>query len=106
MKTILGVIFGGRSGEHEISIRSAKTVIEQADAAKYDLVPLAITDQGQWLSPADSLAMLPESTQQIYRERHGEPETARTDGGRNQIAASVLGEQFASLDVIFPVLHG
>ena len=41
MKTKIGVIFGGRSGEHEISIRSAKTVIEKIDKEKYDVIPIA-----------------------------------------------------------------
>ena len=52
MKTRIGVIFGGRSGEHEISVRSAKTVIEQIDKEKYDVVPIAIGKEGNWLSPA------------------------------------------------------
>ncbi|MBV9240616.1 MAG: D-alanine--D-alanine ligase A, partial [Acidobacteria bacterium] len=47
MKKRIGVIFGGRSGEHEISIRSAKTVIEQIDSSKYDVVPIAIMNDGR-----------------------------------------------------------
>ena len=57
MKTRIGVIFGGRSGEHEISIRSAKTVIEQIDKEKYEVVPIAITKEGNWLNPVESLAL-------------------------------------------------
>jgi len=107
MKKILGVIFGGRSGEHEISIRSAKTVIEQADASKYEVVPLAITNEGQWLGPVDSLALFPESTQQAYREKYGEPGKQFIGGRQNEIAASLLsGDHFLTLDVVFPVLHG
>ncbi len=54
-KIKLGVIFGGRSGEHEISIRSAKTVIEQIDKDKYEIVPIAINEKGNWLNPKESL---------------------------------------------------
>jgi len=62
MKTRVGVIFGGRSGEHEISIRSAKTVLEQIEKQKYDVVPIAIDRDGHWLNPADSLKLLPAET--------------------------------------------
>src|SRR3954452_20327536 len=62
MKTRVGVIFGGRSSEHEISIRSARTVFEQIDKDKYDVIPIAITDAGHWLNPSDSLRILPNET--------------------------------------------
>jgi D-alanine-D-alanine ligase-like ATP-grasp enzyme len=55
MKLRVGVIFGGRSGEHEIAIRSARTVIEQIDKNKYEVVPIAISQDGRWLSPAKPL---------------------------------------------------
>lgn len=113
MKTRIGVIFGGRSGEHEISIRSAKTVIEQIDKEKYEVLPIAITKEGGWLNPAESLALLPEATQKLL---NGEIE----DYPRNLIA--LLGDtrykgltklesegapqRLFPLDVVFPVLHG
>ena len=59
MKTRVGVIFGGRSGEHEISIRSAKTVIENIDSDKYEVVPITIMNDGRWLSPAESVTQFP-----------------------------------------------
>ncbi|MGI9055436.1 MAG: D-alanine--D-alanine ligase A, partial [Pyrinomonadaceae bacterium] len=68
MKTRIGVIFGGRSGEHEISIRSAKTVIEKLDKSKYEVMPIAIANDGTWLSPAESLRLLPENAQNILNE--------------------------------------
>ena len=111
MKLRLGVIFGGRSGEHEISIRSAKTVIEQSDAAKYDVVPLAITNDGCWLSPAASLGLFPLETQELFRQRYGEPGTVGSGQSagdcQNKIAESILvSGHFRSLDVVFPALHG
>src|SRR6188508_282141 len=72
MKKRVGVVFGGRSGEHEISIRSARAVVEQIDESKYDVVPLAITNNGAWLSPADSLALFPAETQEQFRSRFGQ----------------------------------
>src|SRR6476660_9403680 len=62
MKTRVGVIFGGRSGEHEISIRSAKAVIESIDREKYEVIPLAIGPSGNWLPPDEAVKLLPEST--------------------------------------------
>lgn len=101
MKTRVGVIFGGRSGEHEISIRSAKTVIENIDSDKYEVVPIAIMNDGRWLSPAESVRQFPDHTQKIFRDSQGEAST-------EQIAIS--GQRSAgdesTLDVVFPVLHG
>jgi D-alanine-D-alanine ligase len=62
MKLRVGVIFGGRSGEHEIAIRSAKTVIEQIDKDKYEVVPIAIDKAGAWLNPRQTLPLISEST--------------------------------------------
>ena len=109
MKTRVGVIFGGRSGEHEISIRSAKTVIEQIDHEKYDVVPFAITNEGGWLSAADSLGLFPQETQDLFKERFG---VVGNGGGLGAIcdSMSAKGEQAgmlaAPIDVVFPVLHG
>ncbi|PYS58131.1 MAG: hypothetical protein DMF76_20245 [Acidobacteria bacterium] len=56
----IGVIFGGRSGEHEVSVRSARSVIEAIDKSKYEVVPIAITKEGNWLAPAAAAELLPE----------------------------------------------
>ncbi|MGC2238130.1 MAG: D-alanine--D-alanine ligase family protein [Pyrinomonadaceae bacterium] len=113
MKTRIGVIFGGRSGEHEISIRSAKTVIEQIDKEKYEVFPVAITKEGNWLSPAQSLALLPEQTQALIGK---DAESFSNDTialigdtkyqGLTRLENSGGDERFSPLDVIFPVLHG
>lgn len=113
MKTRVGVIFGGRSGEHEISIRSAKTVIEQIEHEKYELVPIAITNEGIWLNAAESLGLFPAGIQELFRERFGEPVSA-AGGLLSVVSGCVPGgsdnSQFATLksqlDVVFPVLHG
>jgi D-alanine-D-alanine ligase len=113
MKTRVGVIFGGRSGEHEISIRSAKTVIEQIDKDKYDVVPIAIGKNGNWLNPSDSVGLLPATS--------GEALGDSVDGytqdsvvvagdtsykGLTRLGGSDDEERTLGLDVIFPVLHG
>ena len=64
-KIRVGLIFGGRSGEHEVSIRSARAVIDAMDATKYEVVPIAITKEGNWLAPAAAPEFLPASTQRL-----------------------------------------
>ncbi len=61
-KLRVGVIFGGRSGEHEVSLVSATSVINALDADKYDVVPIGITQEGRWLSSARGLKLLKEKT--------------------------------------------
>ena len=118
MKTRVGVIFGGRSGEHEISIRSAITVIENIDSDKYDVVPIAIMNDGRWLSPAESIRQFPDHTQKVFRDGQGEASENvhlltgdATVGGCNlgvstEAADGQAGMLAAPVDVIFPVLHG
>ncbi len=98
MKTKIGVVFGGRSGEHEVSVRSAKTVIEQIDKEKYEVFPMAITKEGNWLNPSDSVKLLPETTQTIFSETNFENKTV--------VLVGKSDEKFPQLDVVFPVLHG
>jgi D-alanine-D-alanine ligase len=92
-KTRIGIIFGGRSGEHDVSIRSAKTVIEQIDKKHYKITPLAIGRDGIWLSPKQSAALLPAETQELLTDE-------LSTEGVNLIRDA---DQF---DVVFPVLHG
>jgi D-alanine-D-alanine ligase len=92
-KTRIAVVFGGRSGEHEVSVRSAASVIRALDRDKYDVIPLAITDEGQWLPPAQSVLLLP-------------PE-AQPDGAASKaVIVSKEPGQSSGVDVVFPVLHG
>ncbi len=110
MKLRVGVIFGGRSGEHEIAIRSAKTVIEQIDPNKYDVVPIAISNDGRWLSPAESVKQFPDHTQRGFLETAGQPSSSAIalSGETSRGGLTVLDGDGGTmpLDVIFPVLHG
>lgn len=113
MKTRLGIIFGGRSGEHEISIRSAKSVIEQINSEKYDIIPIAISRDGKWLNPAESLNLLPEATRHFLEENVRElpQDDIAILGDTNYKGLTKLEnteneEKVLPLDVVFPVLHG
>lgn len=110
MKKRVGVIFGGRSGEHEISIRSARTVIEHIDSGKYEVVPIAIMNDGRWLSPAESIRQFPEHTQRVFQDNQGDASAAAITlaGDTSPKGLTVLDGSGGTLplDVIFPVLHG
>jgi len=113
MKTTIGVIFGGRSGEHEISIRSANSVIEQIDREKYRVIPIAITGEGNWLNPSKSLELLSEGARRLFStELDGFPDgSIGILGDTRYKGLTTIGNaddqnRFTSMDVIFPILHG
>ena len=56
----VGVLFGGRSGEHEVSLASAASVIRALDPEKYEVVPIGISKDGRWLVGTGAQKMLPE----------------------------------------------
>ncbi len=108
MKTRVGVIFGGRSGEHEISIRSARTVIENIDSGKYEVVPIAIMNDGRWLSPAESVRQFPDHTQKVFIDRFGNASDGLNVTGDETDMLALVPRYLSpvTLDVVFPVLHG
>jgi D-alanine-D-alanine ligase len=111
-KIRIGVIFGGRSGEHEVSIRSARAVIEAVDREKFEVIPIAITKEGRWLSPSQSAALLPESARGLLADKVRKASEALTIVGdpsrsgllRLENDGGVSASQH--LDVVFPVMHG
>src|SRR3712207_4795254 len=109
-KIRVGVIYGGRSGEHEVSLRSARAVIEAIDREKYEVVPLAITREGRWLSPAESAKLLPESASGLLPGEVKKSEEAMTivgDPSRGSLLKLEAGAGAGQkLDVVFPVMHG
>ncbi len=102
-KIRVGVIFGGRSGEHEVSLVSATSVINALDKEKYDVVPIGITQEGRWLSSAQGLKLLKEKTGiEQAPECFLVPEP-----NRQALVEAGNGEmQSAPIDVMFPVVHG
>ena len=92
-KLRVGVLFGGRSVEHEVSLVSARAVIAALDPAKYDVVPIGISKQGQWLPPGPSQGMLTDGT-------------VSTEGELAMVATDASKTPFAGIDVAFPVTHG
>ena len=96
----VGVLFGGRSGEHEVSLASAASVIRGLDPDKYEPVPIGITKEGHWLVGAGAQKMLPE----VLRGGQRVMMTADpTDAALVRLDGSGGGQR---LDVVFPVMHG
>jgi len=103
-KARVGLIFGGRSGEHEVSLRSARSVMAAIDREKYELVPIGITKEGHWTlgevelleagdEPLQPAALLGDPSQRaLMRVLH--------EGDRMTLS------NVAELDLIFPILHG
>src|SRR4051812_24811834 len=108
-KLRVGVIFGGRSGEHEVSIRSARSVIEAIDKSKYEVVPIAITKEGNWLGSAAAVQFLPESTRRLLAKQQDAGFDVTILGDPSRRGLVQLGSKATvaqRLDVVFPVLHG
>jgi D-alanine-D-alanine ligase len=102
-KLRVGVLFGGKSGEHEISLRSARSILAAIDRKKYEVVELGITKEGRWLPPRAAQGLLTEGGAAGLIERVG--------GDAPEESVSIItaaGEPRAGtgLDVVFPVLHG
>ncbi len=113
-KLRVGVLFGGRSGEHEVSLLSAASILKAIDRRKFDVVPIGITKEGRWLAAADAAGLLEGDRRAVTRSlRAGDPEA--TPGakllheGIPTLLAPVPGPQGPegkAIDVVFPVLHG
>lgn len=109
-KVRVAVIFGGRSGEHEVSIRSAEAVIRAIDRKKFDVLPLAITKEGKWLPPQESVGLLPASVNRSINPPESTGDVALigdpSHKGLITIDNNSGGDARQQIDVIFPVLHG
>jgi len=133
-KLRVGILFGGRSGEHEISLLSAASVFKAIDKSKYEVVPIGITKEGHWVTAADAERLL-RGESAPRKERHlraGDPDATpgaavlalgeavvvppepQSHGGSlsafqtdaSQALARRAADRAINVDVIFPVLHG
>jgi len=113
-KLRVGILFGGRSGEHEVSLLSAASILKAIDRKKFDVVPIGITKEGRWLGAGDAHGLLEGDIRAVARQlRAGDPEV--TPGakllqeGMPTLLAPIPGPQGSegkAIDVVFPVLHG
>jgi D-alanine-D-alanine ligase len=101
----VGVIFGGRSGEHQVSLMSARSVMGAINTDRYEIVPIGISSEGRWITGADPMRAL---------EGGGGAEPAAILGDPSQRALMKMERtddeltlsSVAELDVIIPILHG
>lgn len=103
-KTRIGVIFGGRSGEHEVSLMSARSVLSVLDPQKYDVVEIGITHEGAWFTGTDVLAAFEKNDLKNLVPAVLLPEPQQQGMLYTRDGADL--RPVARLDVIFPVLHG
>lgn len=126
-KLRIGILFGGRSGEHEVSLLSAASILKAIDKKKYDVVPIGITREGRWITAGDAHALLagkqPPENPRLAGDPEATPTAAVLKRGEAIIVPPVPAESLQplelhaaaelaptrpalSLDVVFPVLHG
>ncbi len=129
-KLRVGILFGGRSGEHEVSLLSAASILQAIDKKKYDVVPIGITKEGRWLTADHAERLLRGEPHEAGRRlRAGDPEATpsaavlatgesvvvppmpSSNGSalipfQTSAAARPAAHHPIDVDVIFPVLHG
>jgi D-alanine-D-alanine ligase len=109
-KIRLGLIFGGRSGEHEVSLMSANSILNAIDREKYEVVPIGITKAGKWLPPAHAQTLLTGEVPSAVHDADGAgPSTALVASPRSSGIVTLERNTTAALetlDAVFPVLHG
>ncbi len=114
-KITIGVIFGGRSQEHEVSLVSAASIMKALDKKKYNVVPIGITKEGKWIASGDALELLksgkiPKQLKAILPPDPTEKRLISMQEKNKKLVpikktlASV--RPYQKIDVIFPILHG
>ncbi|MDO8564368.1 MAG: D-alanine--D-alanine ligase [bacterium] len=105
-KIRVGVIFGGKSTEHEVSLQSAKNVVAALDTEKYEPVLIGIDKEGKWHKSSGAEYLLnSENPKLIALNKRAAQEVGLTTGEKSGLIVLKSGETEA-LDVVFPVLHG
>ena len=124
-KLRVGILFGGRSGEHEVSLLSAASILKAIDRKKFEVVPIGITKEGRWLGAADAHGLLeghhgaagrdlragdPEATPGAKLLQEGMPTLMAPEPATDPYGTSGfkrrLADKSVAIDVVFPVLHG
>src|SRR6266536_3873065 len=106
-KIRVGILFGGRSAEHEVSLQSAKNIIDAIDTNKYEVVLIGIDKKGQWHLNEESRFIRPTTQSELPELPVSGENLALVPGKQSEQLVALSGQQrLGSLDVIFPVLHG
>ena len=107
MKKInVGILFGGKSAEHEVSLQSARNVYEALDREKYNPVLIGIAKNGQWLLSDESRFLLDTDDPKRIRLNPSNEKIALAPESGGIISNLGSGQSDHAIDVIFPILHG
>lgn len=105
-KLRVGVIFGGKSAEHEVSLQSAKNIVDAIDKEKFDVTLLGIDKQGQWhINDASNYLLNAENPALIALNRSNK-NVALIGREKQQLIEAGSAGALGQLDVIFPIVHG
>jgi D-alanine-D-alanine ligase len=105
-KIKVGILFGGKSAEHEVSIQSAKNVLEALDKERFEPVLIGIDKQGKWRMNEQSALLMSSEDPRLAKLNASSSELTLLPGSTNRRLVSVSHEPTQALDVIFPILHG
>ena len=106
-KIRVGILFGGQSAEHEVSLQSAKNVADAIDRDKYDVALIGIDKSGRWLLPNQSQFLLNAGDpQRIRLNQQNQESVAIVPQSGGELSDLSGGGTHASIDVAFPILHG
>lgn len=111
----IGVIFGGQSAEHDVSLRSAMTIINALDSTRFEVVPIGITRSGRWITGGDPMQALTAASPMFHLGEGEEASVESLDENATQALVERAGATATSgvplgiteaVDVFFPALHG
>ena len=106
-KIRVGILFGGKSAEHEVSLQSAKNVVDAIDKDKYEVSLIGIDKTGRWLLPNKSQFLLNESDPKLIKlNKENEESVALIPQSGGELTNLTDDNAHTAIDVVFPILHG
>jgi D-alanine-D-alanine ligase len=106
-KTRVAVLFGGRSAEHEVSLQSARNVLDAIDQDKYEIVLIGIDRNGGWFINQDSISLLNADDPRLVTLNRSNSSVSLVPGDQAGMLVDLqAGTSLPAIDVLFPVLHG
>ena len=106
-KLRVGIVFGGKSAEHEVSLQSAKNILDAIDKTRFDVVMLGIDKQGRWhLNDASNFLLNAEDPASIALNRSTDNVALIPGQTQQQLIISHNSHPLSQVDVIFPIVHG
>ncbi len=106
-RTRVGIIFGGKSSEHEVSLQSAKNILDALDRERFEPVLVGIDKQGQWhLSQPDTFLINADDPSLIALHRSGQSLAVRPGAEQAQLQPSDAASALGQIDVVLPIVHG